>query len=105
MIIGKPFASDLRQRKASLPIVIAAASDSSAGRELRVLLQGSEPLDEAAILRGVESLDATAAEPATVALARKELALAYAALDEAEIERDARDQLCELASFVVDRQF
>ena len=103
--VGKPIASDLRQRKASLPIVVGVSSDSAAGRELRTLLQGSEPLDEAAIARGVEWLDATGAQQATVALARRELDRALAALDAAPLADDARDELRELAAFVAERQF
>ena len=103
--VGKPIASDLRQRKSSLPIVVAASSDSAAGRELRGLLQSSEPLDEATIARGVEWLDATGAEQATVALAQRELDRALAALDTVPLAGDARDELRELASFVAERQF
>ena len=103
--VGKPFASDLRQRKASLPIVVAASSDSSAGRKMRALLTGSELLDETAIAHGIECLDATGAETVTTQLARDQLAAAYAALDSVDIAVDARRDLRELASFVVDREF
>lgn len=103
--VGKPFASDLRNRKASLPIVIGSSSESTAGGELRALLAGDEPIDDTQIARGLEWLDSTGAEQATVALARRELDRAYAALDSAGLENDARDELAELASFVVDREF
>jgi geranylgeranyl diphosphate synthase, type I len=103
--VGKPLASDLRQRKASLPIVVGSSSKSSAGRELRALLDSDEPLGDAEIARGLEFLDATGAEEATVELARHELDRAYAALDANALAAEARDELCELASFVVDRNF
>ncbi len=103
--VGKPAASDLRQRKASLPIVVAAACDSAAGGELRLLLRGREPLDEAAIARGVECLDATGAEKATLELAQRELDHALSCLARAPLASGAREALRELALFVVDREF
>ncbi len=102
--VGKPAASDLRQRKASLPLVVGAASSGDAGRELRELLRGEAPLSEAEIARGVALLEATDAEEATLSLARRELARALACLEQAKVAGEARDALEELAHFVVERQ-
>jgi len=85
--------------------VVAAASDTAAGRELQALLKGREPMDQVAIMKGLEWLDATGAEETTVELARTELDRAFVALDGATLERDAQDELRALASFVVERQF
>lgn len=101
--VGKPFASDLRQRKSSLPIVIGAADPGEAGAELRALLSGSEPLSESAIVRGVACLDATAAERETLALAERELSAALESLGRVALDPLACEALCELAAFVVAR--
>ena len=102
--VGKPAASDLRQRKASLPIVIGAAAESTAGAELRALLARSEPLSEDGVARGVALLAATDAEARTLELARNELARALASLERGAFDPVARDALRELAQFVVARE-
>jgi geranylgeranyl diphosphate synthase type I len=103
--VGKPAASDLRQRKASLPIVVAAAADSAAGRELRGLLLGREPLSEAELERGVAAITATGAAESTTALANARFDHALACLERAALEDEARAALGELARFVVERDF
>jgi geranylgeranyl diphosphate synthase type I len=102
--VGKPAASDLRQRKASLPIVIGAADERAAGAELRALLARREPLREDEIARGVALLDATGAEEQTLALARRELERALASLARGGFEPVAHEALRELAVFVVARE-
>ncbi|HEU4429910.1 MAG TPA: polyprenyl synthetase family protein [Myxococcota bacterium] len=102
--VGKPAASDLRQRKASLPIVIGAAHEGAAGAELRALLGGREPLSEDEIARGVALLEATDAEACTLELARFELERALASLERGAFEPVAREALRELAVFVVARE-
>jgi geranylgeranyl diphosphate synthase type I len=102
--VGKPRASDLRQRKSSLPIVVGAAASGREGRELRELLQSTGTLSEAEIEQGVALLDATEAEAVTLSLARRELTRALACLEEAKIETGPREALVELAHFVVERQ-
>jgi geranylgeranyl diphosphate synthase type I len=103
--VGKPAASDLRQRKASLPIVVAAASGSTAGRALRELLLGREPLSEAEIERGVAAIGETGAAQRTIAEARARFDHALACLDQPALEDEARAELRELARFVVERDF
>lgn len=100
---GKPVGSDLRRRKASLPIVLGASSPSAAGRELRRLIGVREPLSESAIARGIDCLAQTGAEQQTRALAQRELERALARLEEFAIEPAARESLRELAQFVVER--
>ena len=101
---GKPAASDLRQRKGSLPVVCALARESAAAGELRVFLQGREAPDEEAIARALEALEACGAEPATRAVADREYARARRFLADAPLAAGARDELLELASFVVERE-
>jgi len=102
--VGKPAASDLRQRKASLPIVIGAAHEGAAGTELRALLAQREPLSEREVARGVALLEATDAEARTLELARRELERALASLERGAFEPVAREALRELAVFVVARE-
>lgn len=103
--VGKPAASDLRQRKSSLPIVMAMASEAPAGRALREWMKSDDPVDEAAIRRGVDWLDALGAEKETLDLARREFDRAIESLEKAPLEEAAKDDLARVASFVVERQF
>ena len=101
---GKPVGSDLRQRKASLPIVLGASSPTSAGRALRELIASREPLSETLVARGIDCLAQTGAEAETRRLAERELGRALARLGTAAIEHAARESLRELAQFVVERE-
>jgi geranylgeranyl diphosphate synthase type I len=101
---GKPVASDLRQRKGSLPIVTALAHESTAAAALRAFLQEREAPDDAAIARAMDALEACGAEPATRAVADREYARARQLLEAAPVAAGARDELLELASFVVERE-
>ncbi|WP_154814275.1 family 2 encapsulin nanocompartment cargo protein polyprenyl transferase [Actinophytocola xinjiangensis] len=50
-VTGKPVFSDLRNRKKSLPVVFAMASDSAPGRELAALYGRSGPLSDEEVAR------------------------------------------------------
>jgi len=101
---GKPVASDLRQRKASLPLVFARTASGAAARELRGLLDGAAAFDEASLARGVELLGACGAEGRTREEAQRRATDAHAALERAPIDSTACDALHELAHFVVERE-
>jgi len=101
---GKPVASDLRQRKASLPLVFARTASGAAARELRGLLDGGAAFDEASLARGVELLGACGAEGRTREEAQRRATDAHAALERAPIDSTPRDALHELAHFVVERE-
>ena len=101
--VGKPAASDLRQRKASLPIVIAMATPGAAGEAIRRWMTSTEPAGAAGIAAALASLEATDAERLTIQRARRELAGAFVHLDAADIDGESRKQLSELATFVVER--
>jgi geranylgeranyl diphosphate synthase type I len=101
---GKPVASDLRQRKASLPVVFALGAEGAAARELRARLAEGPPADEAALAEAVGLLEACGAEARTRAEAQRQIEAARAALASAPIARAARAELLELASFVVERE-
>jgi geranylgeranyl diphosphate synthase type I len=101
---GKPVASDLRQRKASLPIVFALGESGAAAAELRGIVGGAA-VDDAACARGVALLEACGAERRTREVAERQIAAARCALARAPIADTTREELAELASFVVEREF
>ena len=102
---GKPRASDLRQRKASLPIVMALSGEGGIAAEMRAWMRDDGVPSETAIDRAVGWLDALGAESATRALARRELGRALESLESVELEPAAHDELVELSRFVVEREF
>ena len=55
---GKPVHSDLRNRKKSLPVVFALASDTTAGRELATLYRGPDPVADADLPRAAALVEA-----------------------------------------------
>lgn len=101
---GKPRGNDLATRKKSLPVVHALAAGGPDAAELRRLLANG-PLDEAAVARGTELVERTGARRATEQLARRRLDAACRALDAAPLVPAARDELIDLARFVVEREF
>ncbi|TCO52359.1 family 2 encapsulin nanocompartment cargo protein polyprenyl transferase [Actinocrispum wychmicini] len=56
-VTGKPVHSDLRNRKKSLPVVLALTSATAAGKELFELYQGDQPLSPAEAVRAAELVD------------------------------------------------
>ena len=100
---GKPAASDLRQRKCSLPIVAALGSGTEEARALRGWMGSQEPADEASVARALAWVESTGAADATRRVAAEELARAEGALAGARIEPEARAELLALARFTVER--
>jgi len=103
--VGKPRASDLRQRKASLPIVTAMTSDAPAGRALRDWMRSDAVVDDEAIERGIGHLESLGTEEATVALAQQQLGRALECLERGALDSHSGDELARLARFVVEREF
>jgi geranylgeranyl diphosphate synthase type I len=101
-LTGKPVYGDLAQRKTSLPVAVALATDDDGARELATLLRrsdlGAEELDAAVRLMGFGRL-------ATGGIADEELEHALAALDSAPIDPAARADMTAIARFVADREF
>lgn len=104
---GKPVANDLRQRKAALPLVLALASDTAAGRELERLFAapGEDRDEEVVIVRALELMEESGAPAATRAEAHRRLEDARTHLDAAGAEPNAHAEMLELAEFVVTRDF
>jgi geranylgeranyl diphosphate synthase type I len=101
---GKPTWSDLRQHKKTLPVAAALAAGDAAAEELAALLE-SPHLDETQIARAAHLVDRCGGRAIATDEAHGRLAAALAALDRVPIEGRARDELKEVAGFVVAREF
>jgi geranylgeranyl diphosphate synthase type I len=107
---GKPQGSDLRQRKKSMPIVYALATDGPEAEELRALLLGQSesadppPLSASEVARATRLIEATGAREWTTTEAKSNLDAALGSLELVALEADAHRELAELAVFVVERE-
>ena len=101
-ITGKPAASDLRQRKKTIPM--AHALSAAGSDELSTLLSDGE-LGDDALARALQILEQTGSRDWALDLARTNLAASIAAVDESSLSPNAADELRELARFVVQRDF
>ncbi|WP_420638925.1 polyprenyl synthetase family protein [Candidatus Poriferisocius sp.] len=105
---GKPAGSDLRERKKSVPVVIALNSDTSAADELAELYARPE-LDEGEVHTARALVEAGGGREATRALAHNHHNLAVAAVDalvgNQEISEAVADELRSMAEFIVGRDF
>lgn len=118
-VTGKPIGSDLRQRKASLPIVAALELGGSASRQLRELLTAEVPsppagpsgapdadaATERLVRDGTALIEATGARQYTQDRADHWLSEALAALDRVAVAPTARAELEELARFITARTY
>jgi geranylgeranyl diphosphate synthase type I len=103
-VTGKPVGNDLRQRKASLPIVSALHAGGEAGGELRSLLARGE-LDDPAIERATKFVEAGGGRESAEAEAERQLRRALACLDRASLPARIHDELQQIAEFVTTREF
>ena len=105
---GKPAGADLRERKKSVPVVIALNSDTGAADELADLYArsdwGDESVDDARAL-----VEAGGGREHTQALARSHYDLAVSVLDSLAEREEVVDEVIEemrsLADFIVGRDF
>ncbi|GAA3856846.1 family 2 encapsulin nanocompartment cargo protein polyprenyl transferase [Saccharothrix violaceirubra] len=102
-VTGKPVHSDLANRKKSLPVVAALASDTPAGRSLDALYHAAEPLSADDLARAATLIEAAGARAWSRERADTLLAQARAHLDAAGPERDPAEELTALARLVADR--
>lgn len=102
MTTGKPAASDLRQRKKTIPV--AHALSSPGGGELRALLSNEE-LDDGAVGRALQIVEQSGSRDWALEVAGHNLTAALDALEEGSLVPVAADELRELARFVVWRDF
>jgi geranylgeranyl diphosphate synthase type I len=103
-LTGKPTWNDLRQRKSSLPVVAALEQRSAESKRLRELL-GRPDLTEAEIAEAAELVEACGGRSFAADEGERRLELALNEVDSAPIDPEARDELTELARFIVEREF
>jgi geranylgeranyl diphosphate synthase, type I len=104
-VTGKPAGSDIQARKKSVPIVIALASGTDAGRELAELLAKPEPLTDAEIAHATELVEAAGGKKQTEEMADAETAAALDLLQSAEMADDVRAEFAGIAEFITARQW
>ncbi|MEU6865311.1 polyprenyl synthetase family protein [Streptomyces sp. NPDC046876] len=107
---GKQTWSDLRQRKKSLPVVAALAAGGPAAEELGELLAADaksndfENFSEEEFAARAALIEAAGGRAWTAEEARRQHAIAIAALDDIDMPHKVREQLVALADFVVVRK-
>jgi geranylgeranyl diphosphate synthase type I len=101
---GKPVGSDLRARKKSLPIAWSVANGGSAGTELSEWLATSGPDTDEDVARATALVERAGGRAWAEEEARRRLALGERALECADLEPHARQELAELGRFIVTRE-
>ena len=104
-VTGKPSASDLRQRKKTLPILHALEAQTPAADDLRALLAGADELVGERLRGAVRLLDEAGSRAWTLELAERYLTKALAALEGRSLAPGAATDLREAALFIVGRDF
>jgi geranylgeranyl diphosphate synthase type I len=102
-VTGKPVGADLRARKKSLPITYALTQDCPAARELELWLATDDADRDADVLLAAALVEVAGGREWAANEATRRLGLAEAALLTAPIPTGVRDELVELARFVVER--
>jgi geranylgeranyl diphosphate synthase type I len=104
-VTGKPAASDIQQRKKTLPIVRALEGELRAGgKGLREVYQ-RETVGEGAVEVALKILEDMEARYYAEAMANDYYQRALAELDATGMENEAQDDLRELAAFLVERTY
>jgi geranylgeranyl diphosphate synthase type I len=103
-LTGKPIWNDLRQRKSSLPVVAALEQPCKETERLRELLDQPD-LAEGDISEAAELIEACGGRRYAADEAERRLGLALQELERAPIDAGAREELAELARFIVEREF
>jgi geranylgeranyl diphosphate synthase type I len=104
-VTGKSAATDIRDRKKTLPVlyVLERTAESEAARELADLYARLTPLDEVAVQQAVAILDHEGAREHAERTAATFYEAALAALDATGIDNAAQAQLRELAASLLGR--
>lgn len=103
-VTGKPAASDLRQRKKTLPVVHALQAGGPRTEDLfRLLTRGNQETTDQDVDGAVAALDAARSREWALELADRHLAEAMAALVGAGLRGDAVEELREVGRFIVGR--
>jgi geranylgeranyl diphosphate synthase type I len=101
---GKPVGADLRARKKSLPVTYALSQDTAASAELAVWLAGDGPERDGEVLLAAALVEVAGGRAWATEEATRRLQRAEAALHEIDLVPTVRDELVELARYVVARE-
>ena len=101
---GKPTGNDIRQHKKTLPIAAALAAGDGDSDELERLL-ATDRLAEEDVARVVMLVERCGGREIAGDEARGRLAAALDALGQAPLDERAREELADVARFVVAREF
>ncbi|HEY2793572.1 MAG TPA: polyprenyl synthetase family protein [Micromonosporaceae bacterium] len=101
-VTGKPVHSDLRSRKKSLPVTYAI-EDTQYGPELRTWLAAPGEPDLDSVRHTAAALEAAGGRDWALAEAARRMKLAEQALSTVDLVPSVRDEMLELAEFIVDR--
>lgn len=100
---GKPVGADLAARKKSLPVAVALAGDTAAGRALAELYERPEPLDAAGVAAAARLVEEAGGRTATEREAQRQVAAALKALACTEPPPEVYRQLHALATAMTRR--
>ncbi|MXZ07074.1 MAG: polyprenyl synthetase family protein [Acidimicrobiia bacterium] len=103
-VTGKPVGNDLRNRKRSIPVIVALHSGTPAGDRLEKLY-AQDRLDDADLARAADLVEEAGGREACLFAAREDMDKAAEALSQAGIEARVEEELMDLAEFVVNRQY
>lgn len=104
-VTGKAVGNDLRERKRSMPVTAALHSGHAAADEIADFYAADSDIDAAAIERLQVLVDEAGGRQRTRQVATEQFDLAIAALGTADFVPAAADELRELATFIIDRDF
>jgi geranylgeranyl diphosphate synthase type I len=101
-ITGKPVGADLAAKKKTLPVAFATAANAEARDELGAAFRNGA-LDAEAVRRATRRVERAGGREATEEFARAHLAAALAALERADLDAGAVDELIQVARYICER--
>lgn len=104
-VTGKSTSSDIRRRKQSYPVVYTLTRGPAAARAELAAVYALPHIDDAAVARAVHAMEVAGAREQATALARQAHDEALAMLDTLPLTPASRDDLRELAAFLLERPF
>jgi geranylgeranyl diphosphate synthase type I len=104
VVTGKPVLSDLRSHKKSLPVTYALSRGGRLGRELAERLHRTRADSERELAKTAALVEAAGGRRWAEEEAHRQIALALTAIDEVDMDVAVREELSEVARFVVARR-
>lgn len=102
-VTGKPVHSDLRNRKKTLPVLTALATEGASAERLTRLLNSAAPLDDSALAEAAALIEETGAATATRTEATHHLGAARTCLHHAPLTHQATHDLNTLLTHLLHR--